>query len=178
MNRYVAFQLGINVGKRQVKMVELRELLEENGYSNVRTLLASGNVVFESDEVSLEKLTEKLDVLMTKHFGFAIKNIVRKFADIKKLVASDPFKHIAVTPLTRLYITFLSDKPITQHTIPHVSPDGGFVILFVTSTEVISYKTLSENSGTTDAMKILVQEFGKNITTRNWNTVKKIAAIY
>jgi uncharacterized protein (DUF1697 family) len=177
MTSFVAFQLGINVGKRQVKMAFLKDVLENAGFKNVRTILASGNVVFEADEIDPTKLTLNLNVLLTASFGFEIKNIVRTIDEIQKLVNSDPFKEIAVTPATRLYITFLTEPVNSNVHIQYESEDKDFRILRATEREVVSVKTLTEKSGTTDAMQILTKLYGKNITTRNWNTILKIAVI-
>lgn len=176
MSTYVAFLLGINVGKRKVKMAKLKEVMESSGFENVHTLLASGNVVFESSDDS-KSLTKKLDILLTNKFGFPIKNIVRSMDEIKRLVGSQPFKQIKITSDIRCYITFLSEPHKSSIKIPYQSLEKDFRILSVTDTEVVSVLTLSEKWGTTDAMQILGKEFGRNITTRNWNTIQKIALL-
>ncbi len=168
--RYVAFLLGINVGKRQVKMEPLRELLEEMGYRNVKTILASGNVVFDSDQKDHLKLKETLEEKLSAKFGFTIQVIVREFESLQELARRQPFKGIPVTDQTRLYVTFLSEKPINTSEIPGEE----FRVLKVTDTEVLSVKILKEGSGTVDAMAILTKMFGKNITTRNWNTIERL----
>lgn len=173
--QYVALLRGINVGKnKQVKMELLKKTLESNGYKNVKTLLNSGNVIFETDEKNAEKLTTKLEVFLEKTFGFTIPVLIREMSEIKKLVDSDPFKGIKVTPETRLYVTFLSEKPTSTLKIPYESPEKDFKILQVSNTEVCSVMIVSKERNTTDAMSILEKEFGKKVTTRNWNTVCKL----
>ena len=54
--KYVALLRGINIGKKQVKMEILRSVMEDAGYTNVKTLLASGNVIFETTEKDLAKI--------------------------------------------------------------------------------------------------------------------------
>lgn len=175
MMRYVALQLGINVGKRQVRMAILKELLEKNGFSNVKTLLASGNVIFDSEEKDIKKLTNKLDALMTKEFSFTIQNIVKLFSDIQQMVDNNPFKAIEISPVIKLYVTFLAEKSNPAIPIPYESPDKNFRIIKMTDNEVFSVKVITKESGTTDAMDILSKGFGKKMTTRNWNTIVKIA---
>jgi uncharacterized protein (DUF1697 family) len=89
-------------------------------------------------------------------------------------VKGSPFEDVTVTSQTRLYVTFLSEKPASNLEIPYESPEKDFRILSVSDSEVCSVLTLTPNRGTTKAMDILEKEFGKNITTRNWNTVQKI----
>ncbi len=177
MMKYVLLLRGINVGGNKiVPMADLKKMLEKSGYRNVKTLLASGNVLLEAEEKKAEQLAEAIGKKFEKTFGFDSHMIVRTTKQIEELVQSEPFKAISVTPDTRLYVTFLSGKPGSTLTIPYTSPDGGFRILRVFEHEVCSVLTLSPKANTVKAMDILEKEFGKNITTRNWNTVMKLIA--
>lgn len=93
------------------------------------------------------------------------------------MIDTNPFKNISVTPETRLYVTFLLGKPKHNLQIPYESHEKDFKILSVSNGEVISVLTLSPKRRTPEAMTIIEKEFGKNVTTRNWNTVVKIAAL-
>jgi uncharacterized protein (DUF1697 family) len=174
MAKYVAFLRGINVGgNKKVPMAKLKSILEEFGFQNVRTLLASGNVTFEFKKVSLPSLTKKISATLEDAFGFTIPAIVRDAKEIEEIVNDDPFKDINVTKDTRLYVTFLTDEPKSKLRIPYSSPDKTFQILNIREKAIFSVVDLSK-AGTTEAMAILEKEFGKNITTRNWNTIVKI----
>lgn len=175
--QYVAFLRGINVGGHsKVAMSELKDLFEKLEYSHVKTLLNSGNVVFETREVGAERIKNTIEEALSEKLGFSVKVVVRTLQDIQKLIASEPFKGIEVTPATRLYITFLATKAMSSLHIPYESKEKDYRILKVTETEVVSVLTVSEKRGTTEAMGILEKEFGKEITTRNWNTVVKVAS--
>ncbi|HUQ84785.1 MAG TPA: DUF1697 domain-containing protein [Candidatus Limnocylindrales bacterium] len=170
MSKYVAFLRGINVGgNKKVPMEDLRKTFESLGFTNVKTLLNTGNVVFEGEKTNAETVEQELE----KHFGFPISVIIRTIYDIKSLVDSNPFDGIEVTEQTRLYITFLKEKNKSKLKIPYESPELDFKILKVTEGEVISVLTLFENGQSGKGMDILEKEFGKNVTTRNWNTVVK-----
>jgi uncharacterized protein (DUF1697 family) len=93
------------------------------------------------------------------------------------LVKKNPFKKIKVEESTRRYITFLSKPKKPSFSIPFHSDDGSTTIIEAVSTHVCTVLELSEGTGTADYMNILEEEFGKGITTRNWNTVVKIAAL-
>lgn len=171
--KFVALLRGINVGgHKKVPMAELRTAFEKWGFTNVKTLLASGNVVFEGSQSDTKKIESNLE----QHFGFEISTIIIPFEDVEKIVNSDPFKGIEVTKNIHLYITFLKDKPTSKLEIPYTSDDKSFTILKKTDHAVLSILDIDKR-GTVDAMKILEQEFGKNITTRNYNTVVKISQI-
>ena len=149
-------------------------MLEKMGYANVKTLLASGNVVFETQKSSIPALIAAIETQFEKTFGFTSSIILRPLEEIRKLIASDPFKGITVTPQTRLYVTFLLEKPKSTLKIPYVSESKDFKILRVTDHEICSVLTISDNTNSIDSMNILEKEFGKRITTRNWNTVLKL----
>ncbi|MBS0001363.1 MAG: DUF1697 domain-containing protein [Cyclobacteriaceae bacterium] len=171
MGKFTAFLRGINVGgHKKVPMQELKITFEKEGFRNVKTLLASGNVVFEGNE----KLTENISGALERDFGFLIRTIILPFEKIPEIVNSDPFKEINLTPDIRLYVTFLREKIETSLKIPYRSDDCSFQIIRRTDIAVFSVLDL-EKTKTTDAMKILDTEFGLDITTRNYNTVVKIA---
>ena len=158
-------------------MEQLRNLLEDMGFMNVKTVLNSGNIIFDSSECDSKFLTKQLEAAFAKEFGFPIDTLIRRMDHMLKLANSNPFAGIQVTPQTRLYITFLSEEGTPSLPIPYESPEKDMKILAVRDRVVVSVITITENKNTTDMMKILEKEFGKRITTRNWNTVQKIAAL-
>lgn len=173
----VALLRGINVGGNKViKMADLAKAFTSLGFANVRTLLASGNVVFEASNAKAAA-SPVIEAKLEQAFGKKIGVIVRSGQEIRAMVASDPFKGIAVTPQTRLYVTFLADKPKNTMKIPYEFPEKDFRILRLGDGALFSVLTLSPTRGTTDAMGILEKEFGKRVTTRNWNTIMKLAAV-
>ena len=174
--QYVAFLRGINVGGHGlIRMTDLKIAFEKMGFKNVRTVLASGNVVFQSELTDTKALTKEIESSLKKAFEKDISVILRSSDDLNKLQSSEPFKGITVTPSIRLYVTFLSKKtgPRTI-TIPYTSFQNEFRILHATPTDVFSVLDLSKGKGTPDVMNILENEFGPYITTRNWNTVLKV----
>jgi len=173
MKKYVSLLRGINVGgHKKVPMADLRKLLEKHGFRNVKTLLASGNVVYESDP---EK-ADRLSALLEDHFGFAIPVLTFLFETIEKILDSDPFRTLEIKEKTKLYVTFTRRKPSLYMNIPYVAEDGSFGITGVIDTAIFSFVDL-EKTGTLDAMAFLEKEFGKDLTTRNYNTVMKIAKL-
>jgi len=175
LTAYAAFLRGINnLGQKPVKMDELKKAFESLGFKNVKTLLASGNVVFDSPNSSPSVLTKTIEAKLKKKFGHEIVVRIREIGELKRLSEMNPFKGIKLTPQTRLYVSFLSEKPKGGMKIPYKSPDKTFKILRATGSEVLSGVTLSSNTGTTDLMELLDKEFGRKITTRNWNTILKV----
>jgi uncharacterized protein (DUF1697 family) len=175
MIRYAAFLRGINVGGVTVKMDKLKKAFEALGFANVKTLLASGNVLFTAPSSTESALAKKIEKKVATDFGREIGVLVRKIEELQRLAKADPFAGIKVTPQTRLYVTFLSEKNKSSLKIPYETPDKNFRIIRANGREVCSsIPTLSPTSRTVDLMSILEKEFGRKITTRNWNTIEKI----
>ncbi|MEW6195571.1 MAG: DUF1697 domain-containing protein [Bacteroidota bacterium] len=174
LERYAAFLRGINVGgNKKVPMTELKNMLEKMGLKNVKTILASGNVVFDSIEKNIKLLGDSIEKKLNETFGFPARTLVYNFRDVEKMIALDPFKGIEVTKDIRLYVTLLSEKPKSKLKVPYVSPDSSFSILKVTDNAIFSVLSV-QDTRTVDAMSIIEKEFGKDVTTRNWNTILKL----
>lgn len=176
MATYAAFLRGINVGgHKPVQMKRLGTAFESLAFKNVKTLLASGNVLFETRPVSRERLARKIEEKLRKIFGHEIGTIIRTVEELRILADSQPFQGIRVTPRTRLFVTFLSEKPQTSLKIPYLSPDKSFRILSRTDAEVCSVLTVGPQwAKNLRQMNILEKEFGKKVTTRSWNTVARV----
>jgi uncharacterized protein (DUF1697 family) len=173
---YIAFLRGINLGPtHKVPMKDLQTCFFDLGFTNVKTLLNSGNIFFATDETNIASLKKGIQEAQKKMFGWDIETIVRSQKDIQDMVEENPFRSITVTPQTRLYVTFLPGKPTSTLAIPYISLEDNYTILEVSHDAVFSVLSLSKKFGTIDAMDILGKEFGKNITTRNWNTIVKLA---
>jgi uncharacterized protein (DUF1697 family) len=172
--KFVVFFRGINVGgHKKAPMADLKAMFSKMGFENVKTLLNSGNVVFETDKIEEGDLIKKIDENFQKSFGFESKIMVRTMEQIQKLVDLKPFEEIDVDKDTRLYVSFLPEETDSSLKLPYTSPNGDFKILQKTNREVFSVLNL-KNTRSVDAMAFLEKEYGKDITTRNWNTVMKI----
>jgi uncharacterized protein (DUF1697 family) len=174
MIKYVAFLRGINVGGVIVKMDKLKKTFEAIGFAEVKTLLASGNALFTAPSASESALAQKIEKKLETAFGREIGVIVRKVEELQRLAEADPFAVIKVTPQTRLYVTFLAEKNKSSLKIPYETPGKNIRLIRAADREVYSVVTLSPGTGTVDLMSFLEKEFGRKVTTRNWNTIDKI----
>jgi uncharacterized protein (DUF1697 family) len=177
MTSCVAFLRGINVGgSKKVGMAVLRQAFESLGLQNVRTLLASGNVLFEARTADTRTLTQAIERKIKHTCGLDAIVILRTRRAIRQLLAADPFNGIRVTPHTRLFVTFLPGKPKSDLKIPYLSTDESFRIIRRVGSDVCSVLTVGPHWGRNlRQMDILEKEFGRRITTRTWNTVQKCA---
>jgi uncharacterized protein (DUF1697 family) len=175
MTKFVALLRGINVrGNKIVKMDDLKKWFAALGFKSAKTILNSGNVLFESADEDEDELVKRIQGKLKTALGHDVGVQIRSIEEIQKLADRNPFKKIKVTPDTRLYITFLVDKPKSKLKIPYETPEKDCKILEVTNREVCCAITLSPGRGTTELMGFLEKEFGKNITTRSWNTIGRI----
>lgn len=170
---YAAFLRGINVGGRAlIPMAALKAAFVKMGFMNVRTLLASGNVLFASVEADKKAIAEKISSGLKKIWKKDVGVLLRGRDDLEKILAAGPFAGIEMTPGVRLYVTFLGERTRPRSSaISFATPRGEFRILRATPTEVFSVLDLDLGKGTPEAMRIIEKEFGANLTTRNWNTV-------
>lgn len=177
MEKYLLLLRGINVGgHKKTPMAELKKMFSEMGFEKVQTLLNSGNVVFNAKKENELALLERIGAQFEKTFGFEVPLILRNEKSTQHIMKLDPFQTITVTKEIRLYVSFLPKKVSGELVLPYTSEKGDFRILQKTDREVFSVvDTTSFRS--VDAMHFLEKEYGKAITTRNWNTVKKIAAL-
>src|SRR5688572_32792507 len=105
--KYAVFLRGINVGgNKKVPMAQLKKLLERIGFADVKTLLASGNVLLTSKKENIGALTKRIANAIEKEFGFPVPVLIREITRLEEMAALDPFKGITVTKDIRLYITF------------------------------------------------------------------------
>ena len=91
MPRYVAFFGSINVGGNRLTMAELRAAFEAEGFRNVETVVASGNVLFDHPERPTRGLEEKLELMMAQKFGMRSIVAVRDRDEVAAAIADNPF---------------------------------------------------------------------------------------
>ena len=171
---YVTFLRGINVGgHHKVPMSELKEILQKLGCLNVITFLNSGNAMFSHASSDADELEDMIGTELENTFNFSIPTVVMPLDEIRELWASDPFRDIQMTKDKRCYISLARQTIENKFPVPWESEDSSFRILAITPRAIISILDLSKNK-TPAAMKILEDTFGKDITTRNWNTIDRI----
>jgi uncharacterized protein (DUF1697 family) len=130
---------------------KLRGVFEKLGFSNVQTVISSGNVLFESKSKNVSALETKTENALTARLGIKSAVIIRSKEDLERLVKKDPFKGKSHGQKSYLIITFMKKKP----------------------REVANVVDLSR-SRTPEFMTKLEKEYGKEITTRTWKTIGRI----
>ena len=172
MSRHVALLRGVNLGKRQVKSAELVAAFQDMGFANVKTLLASGNVLFDGTPER-----GRIEAALKQHFGFDIGTVLRSQEEMRALVARDPFKGRVEDADTKLYVTFLAEPDARTLPMPCGVP-GDFEVVDITEREVFMLAFRLPNGRFGLGMDQVAKHFGaKRLwTSRNFNTVLKAAA--
>ena len=171
MNTYISILRGINVGgKRKIIMKDLCLLHQNLGFTNVRSYIQSGNVVFESKLNSNEQLESIISDAILKKYGFEVPVIVRSKAEWKAIKEANPYLNESIE---QLHITFLKDTPPPDNLKFFDAFDAGNDQLQIADKQIYIFC-----GGAYRETKLTNQLFEKklqtNASTRNWKTFMKI----
>ena len=170
MATWVALLRAVNVGGRKVPMADLRALCEELGLEDVRTYIASGNVVFRSPLRSAARVRELLEPALEERFGFPVVVVVRSPTQLRAVVDGLPFDdpehaHVSflvdgheVDQMKDLQDSLINDAQLT------VKGDHAYLL---------TPKGLGQGFLKPGADR----RFGKVGTARNWRTVLKLTEL-
>jgi uncharacterized protein (DUF1697 family) len=173
MTRYAAFLRGVNLGKRTVKSAELKAAFETMGFTGVKTLLASGNILFDAPATSQLKAT--IEAALAKSFSFPIPVVLRTIEELREMVRSDPFGRKEGDD-AKLHVV-LADAPLPPIDDPGIP--GDYEVTRITDRELffIAYrKPDGTYLGRTQFAYEKQLPKGMLVTARNWNTILKAVA--
>jgi uncharacterized protein (DUF1697 family) len=153
------------------KMPELKRTFESAGFTNVKTVLASGNVVFDSPARSVTTLARQAEKAMEEHLDRTFLTIVRSIQALRELIDADPYGAFKLPPKSKHVVTFLSKAPAAKLSLPIKLDEAR--ILAVRGQEVLT--SYVPHPGSPAFMRLIEKTFGKDITTRTLETVKKCA---
>ena len=152
---------------------KLREVFESLGFKNVRTVISSGNVLFESDLKNVKALEEKIEKTILEQLGFHSSTIIRSREQLQKLVDLNVFNGLEHGRQSYLLVTFFKNPTKVNFKLPYQPPGKPYKFLAATDDALFS---TTDNTAipTTDLMTWLEKEFGKEITSRTYKTVNRI----
>jgi uncharacterized protein (DUF1697 family) len=171
---FVAFLRGVNLGNRRVKSADLKAAFEGMGFAGVKTILASGNVLFEAGgEKGLQARIEKG---LQEKFGFEIGTVLRSQEALRAMIAAEPFASVPKDADAKLYVAMLAEPIGKQASLPW-GIEGNFDVLAITDFDIFAVAWKMENGRYGEGLDKIGQPFGKKalITMRNWNTIVKAA---
>jgi uncharacterized protein (DUF1697 family) len=177
MTTFISILRGINIsGQKLIKMDALRNLYENLGFQNVTTYVQSGNVIFTSNNIDVNKLEQEISRQIEKDFEFDVPVIVLTIDKMKQITDNNPFLKDSNKDQTFFHVTFLSSKPnlYLYKQIDDKKQNGEE--LFISDTAVYLYcpngygRTKLTNNFLEAKLKV-------RATTRNWKTTNELLKI-
>jgi uncharacterized protein (DUF1697 family) len=171
----IALLRAINVGGRNlIAMAELRQLFESLGFTGVKSLLQSGNLVFESSKNSDAVLERRLEAETAKRFGVAADYLVRTAREWDKIIAGNPFPKEAKADPSHLLLICLKSEPDPKHVQALQAAIKGPEYIQSIGNDL--YSVYPDGIGRSKlTINLIEKTLGTRGTGRNWNTVLKLA---
>ena len=176
MTIYLALLRAVNIGShKQVAMADLRELLASLGFTEGRSLLQSGNLVFRSRARASAQLERLLEAEAEKRLALQTDFFVRPAEEWKEVIANNPFRAEAKRDPGHLVTFCLKDAPDPK--------DVAALQAAITGPEIVrgkgrqAYIVYPDGIGRSRLTSALIErKLGTRATGRNWNTVLKLGA--
>ncbi len=177
MYTFISLLRGINVGgQKQIRIPELAKLYEDAGFTNVRTYVQSGNIIFDTSERDQSVLSEVIERRILKIYKFSVEAFIRTPKDFKQLSDNNPFLKARHEDPAKLHVTFLKSTPAKSQINKIEIPDGSTDEYYIKEKEI--YLFCPNGYGRT---KLSNTFFEKKLdipaTTRNWNTINALYKI-
>ena len=171
---HVAFLRAVNVGgKGLVKMTDLQKAFTAAGAKNVRTVIASGNVVFDAP-ASLGALRGRIQQRVKALLGAEPVMVFRTMPYLERLIESDPFGALANDRTVRVYVLFLNGKPTQLPTFPMTIAKELLEVPGLHEQDALIVSRRKPNGMFGYPGLWTDKELGVASTARNWSTVVRI----
>jgi uncharacterized protein (DUF1697 family) len=177
MTIHIGLLRGVNVGgAARLAMADLRDLMTELGFGEVRTLLQSGNVVFRGDRRSAATLEGVLATAARRQLGLSTEFFLRTAKEWDALVAANPFPAEAKRDPSHLVMMALRGAPTAKAVAALRAAITGPEAIEAAGRQLyIVYPAGIGRSRLTNA--VIEAKLGTRGTGRNWNTVLKLAEL-
>lgn len=174
MTTFICILRGINVsGHRPVKMESLRAMFTELGFSNPRTYIQSGNVVFKAPESAEADLAAKISGIIRQRLGFEVPALVMTREYLLRITRNNPFITERNEDPSKLHVTFLAGDPATA-ALEKLSERTFAPDEFRTGERAV-YLFCPNGYGNTKLSNAYLEKvLGTGATTRNYKTVGEL----
>jgi uncharacterized protein (DUF1697 family) len=170
---HIALLRGINVGKaKRVAMADLRALVEGLGCTDVRTLLNSGNVVLATSKAA--GIAARIEKAMASKLGVTARVTAISADELAKIVRENPLGDVATDP-SRLLVAFLADAKDRGKLVALAKQEWKPEAIAVGTRA--AYLWMPDGVIASRVAKALDKSLGDAVTSRNWTTVLKLAAL-
>lgn len=152
-------------------MPELKHCLESAGFTEVRTVLTSGNVVFSARSGRSEALlARRIEAALTKNLDRGFGTFVRSIVELKCILDADPFQEFRLKPGMKRVVTFLREEAQSDLELP-IKNEGAAILKVDGATVFSAYKPSPKGPV---FMALIEKTFGKDVTTRTWDTIRQV----
>jgi uncharacterized protein (DUF1697 family) len=174
MSVCIALIRGINVGRgNRVSMADLRALMADLGHTNVRTLLNSGNLLFQSKRPSLAKIGAGIEAAITAKCGFSAAVMVMTARDLNRIIDEDPLLP-CVKDHAKHLVAFVAHPKYLEPLRPMLKESWKPDALAITRRAAYLWCATGILDGKVNPA--FSRKAGATVTTRNWATVLKLQA--
>jgi uncharacterized protein (DUF1697 family) len=174
--KYIALLRGIGPGNPNMTNDKLRGVFEALGFMDVQSVISSGNIIFtapKEDSSSLEKI---IQTGLQEILGIPGGTVIRSEEEIKAFVATYPFGDREHGPASYLTVTFMKDRSFTfPLDLPYKSERGYVLEGYDKAIDAVCAVVDTTSGKTVDYMTWMEKQCGKDITTRTWKTIERIA---
>ncbi len=170
MTRQVAFLRGVS--PMNTRMPALKAAFEALGYGDVRTVLSSGNVVFSTAKPAGPALARAIETGLADQLSRQYPVIVRSAAQLHAVLDSHPFAGFVLAPDAKRVVTFLAQAPGVPPSLP-ITREGASILAIQGSEAFTAYVPQARGPV---FMTLIERTFGKAVTTRTWDTLRKCVA--
>jgi uncharacterized protein (DUF1697 family) len=173
-SRHIALLRGINVGKaKRVAMAELRALFEDLGFTDVCTLLNSGNVIFTVARAK-QDLGPSLEKAIAKRLGVTSRVTILTAAELDAIVAANPLLKVATNP-SRLMVSVVNSAADMDRLQQLLKREWGADRMGVGPR--VAYLWCPDSILDSELAIAVAKALGDGVTSRNWGTISKLHAL-
>ena len=173
--RQAALIRGINVGRaKRVAMADLRAMVADLGYGDVRTLLNSGNLVYSAPGAAPDEVAARIEARLAARLGVAARVTTLTAAELDEAVASNPLLDVVDNP-ARLLVAFLAHPADRRRLAPLMDDDWAPEALALGTR--VAYLWCPEGVLASSALGAVGRALGDAVTSRTWATVLKLHAL-
>lgn len=174
IDQYIALLRGINVGgKNIIKMTDLKLCFENLGFMDVVTYIQSGNVLFSSNEESIDKPNAKIERALSLNFKYKASVVLISKKQLAKVIKTAP-KGFGLNPTKYRYDVLFLKEPLSSSEALEIIPTNPEVDRIYRGSGVVYYSRLIAKATQSRLSKLSSMPIYQSMTIRNWNTTKAL----
>jgi uncharacterized protein (DUF1697 family) len=172
---YVGLLRGVNIGRaNRIAMADLRALVEQLGYHDVRTVLNSGNVVFTGARAPAARVAGQVERALAAHLGVTVRVVVLTARELTAAVAANPLAEMSSDP-SRLVLAVPADPKELKRMKPLL--EEAWAPEAIAAGPRAAYCWCPEGFHDSPVAEAVSRALGDSATMRNWATVGKLLTL-